>query len=75
MADASVWLVFLAFMIDYAVEIFHEALKKGKYTCFLSQDTRLPMMYLPDCLNATVQFLDAPRATLKQCTYNLAAIR
>lgn len=38
---------------DYAVEIYYEALKKGKYTSFLSANSSLPMMYMPDCLKAT----------------------
>lgn len=58
---------------DYAVEIYHEALKHKKYTCFLSENTSLPMIYLPDCLEGTVQMLEAPREQLKQCVYNMAA--
>ena len=34
---------------DYAVEIYHEAIKNNKYTCFLSANTEMPMMYMPDC--------------------------
>ncbi|ORX93991.1 L-threonine dehydrogenase [Basidiobolus meristosporus CBS 931.73] len=59
---------------DYAVEIFHEALKTGKYECFLSKDTSLPMMYLPDCLRGTADFLEAPNEQLKQRIYNMAAV-
>jgi nucleoside-diphosphate-sugar epimerase len=60
---------------DYAIEIFHAARTAGKYTCFLNADTRLPMMYMPDALRATLQLMDADRADLTVNTaYNLAAI-
>ena len=45
---------------DYAVHVFHEAVKYGRYTCFLHEDTRLPMIYLPDCVKATIMCLEAP---------------
>jgi nucleoside-diphosphate-sugar epimerase len=44
---------------DYAVEIFHEALRHQQYTCFLDRDTVLPMMYMPDCIRATLMLMDA----------------
>ena len=44
---------------DYAVSIFYEAVKYRKYTCFLKEDTRLPMMYMPDCLKATLDLMEA----------------
>ena len=59
---------------DYAVHIFHEALKTGKYKCYLRPDTRLPMIYLPDCLRATVELLEAPTEKLNMRTYNISAI-
>eukprot|EP01135_Chromosphaera_perkinsii_P004246 Nk52_evm35s272 gene=Nk52_evmTU35s272 len=59
---------------DYAVDIYHSALKKETYKCFLSGDTGLPMMYMPDCLKATVMMLEAPEEQMKQRTYNLSAI-
>lgn len=60
---------------DYAVEIFYEALKHKKYTCFLSEDSTLPMMYMPDCIKATVDLMDADLSKLKHHTdFNLAAI-
>lgn len=59
---------------DYAVEIFHEALEHKKYTCFLSENTYLPMMYMPDAIRATVELMEAPREKISVHTsYNLAA--
>ena len=60
---------------DYAVEIFYEAIKKKKYTCFLRADTTLPMMYMPDCLKGTIDLMDADFSKLKHhCDFNLAAV-
>ena len=53
---------------DYAVEIYYEAVRKGKYTCFVSADTRLPMMYMPDCLKATIDLAEADFGKLKHHT-------
>ncbi len=44
---------------DYAVEIFYEAIKKQYYNCFLGPDTVLPMMYMPDCIKATIDLAEA----------------
>lgn len=60
---------------DYAVEIFYEALKHKKYSCFLREDSTLPMMYMPDCIKATLDLMDAELPRLKHHTdFNLAAI-
>ena len=56
---------------DYAVEIYHEALKKGHYKCFLSENTLLPMLYMPDCLRATVELMECDEEKLSQRVYNL----
>ena len=50
---------------DYAVEIYYEAVDKGKYTCFLKEDTKLPMMYMPDCIEGTIQLAEADFSKLK----------
>lgn len=50
---------------DYAVAIYYEAVKAKKYTCFVKEDTRLPMMYMPDCIKATLDLMDAPFDKLK----------
>jgi len=44
---------------DYAVAIFFDAVRRGRYTCFLREDTRLPMMYMPDCLKCTLDLMEA----------------
>jgi nucleoside-diphosphate-sugar epimerase len=49
---------------DYAVEIFYKAIQEGRYTCFVRPDTRLPMMYMPDCIKATIDLMEADRAAL-----------
>lgn len=60
---------------DYAVHIFHEALNKGAYECFLSEKTALPMMYMPDAIRATIEIMHAPSENIKiRGSYNLAGI-
>lgn len=58
---------------DYAVHIFHHALQTGNYECFLSENTTLPMMYMPDAIKATVDIMHAPAESIKiRSSYNLA---
>jgi nucleoside-diphosphate-sugar epimerase len=60
---------------DYAVAIFYEAVKHGRYTCFLEEDTMLPMMYMPDCLKATLQLMEADFSRLKHHSdFNIAGM-
>ncbi len=60
---------------DYAVAIFYEAVKNKRYTCFLRPDTRLPMMYMPDCLKATLDLMEADFSRLKHhADFNIAAM-
>lgn len=60
---------------DYAVEIFHSVLKGEPYTCFLAPDTRLPMMYIPDAIRATIELMEAPAENINvQTSYNLASM-
>ena len=53
------------------MEIFYEALKHRRYTCFLGPQSSLPMMYMPDCIAGTVRLMEAPRASLSTCVYNV----
>jgi len=60
---------------DYAVEIFHEALKNKKYKCFLKEDTALPMMFMEDAIKATVSIMQAESENIIQrSSYNLAGM-
>ena len=60
---------------DYAVEIYHKALTDGHYTCFLSENTELPMMFMDDAIKATVKLMQARKEQLSvRSSYNLAAI-
>lgn len=60
---------------DYAVEIYHEALKYQKYECFLAENTRLPMMYMSDAIKATLDLMEAPKENISiRYGYNLAAM-
>ncbi|WP_340158539.1 NAD-dependent epimerase/dehydratase family protein [uncultured Maribacter sp.] len=60
---------------DYAVEIYHKALSEGSYTCFLKEDTKLPMMFMDDAIRATLQIMEAPSENIKErSAYNLAAM-
>ncbi|MDR1950769.1 MAG: NAD-dependent epimerase/dehydratase family protein, partial [Bacteroidales bacterium] len=57
---------------DYAVAIYYDAVKYGKFECFLKEDTMLPMMYMPDCLKATTDFFQADFSKLTHHTdYNV----
>ena len=60
---------------DYAVEIYHEALKHKKYECFLSENTALPMLFMDDAIKATVDIMAAKADTIKiRSSYNLSGI-
>jgi len=60
---------------DYAVDIYHKALEGEKFACFLSEDTYLPMMYMPDALKATLDLMHAPAEQVKvRSSYNLSAM-
>lgn len=60
---------------DYAVHIYHEALKKGKYECFLSENTTLPMMYMPDAIKATIDLMETEGKNVRiRSSYNIAAM-
>lgn len=57
---------------DYAVDIFHKALAGTSYECYLSKDTALPMMYMPDAVRATLELMDADASKITvRTSYNL----
>ena len=60
---------------DYAVAIFYEAIKSKRYTCFVREDTVLPMMYMPDCIKATVDLMEADLSKIERHDgYNVAGM-
>lgn len=60
---------------DYAVDIFYKAVERGHYECFLSENTKLPMMYMPDALRATIELMETSDANVKiRSSYNIAGI-
>ncbi len=60
---------------DYAVEIYYEAIRNGLYNCFLSENTALPMLFMPDAIRATIDLMEARRSKLSIHTaYNLGGI-
>ena len=61
---------------DYAVAIFHAALRERRYTCFLRADTRMDMMYIPDAIRAVIELMEAPtdRLTYRNA-YNITAMQ
>lgn len=60
---------------DYAVEIYTEALEQKKYNCFLSEDTYLPMMYMPDAIRATLELMNAPADQISvRTSYNVSGM-
>lgn len=56
------------------MDIFHQAWNNSSYECFLKPDTRLPMMYIDDCLRSMVEIMEAPEECLAQRTYNIHAM-
>jgi nucleoside-diphosphate-sugar epimerase len=60
---------------DYAVEIFYEAIKNKRYTCFVKKETTLPMMYMPDCIKGTIDLMEADVSKLRHhCDFNMASM-
>ena len=60
---------------DYAVEIYYEAVRRGKYECFLDKDTALPILFMDDAIRATIQLMEANRSALSiHSSYNLGGM-
>ncbi|PJJ17616.1 L-threonine 3-dehydrogenase [Janthinobacterium sp. 67] len=60
---------------DYAIAIFHAALRGERYDCFLDANTTLPMIYMPDAIRATIELMDAPAESIKiRSSYNVAGV-
>lgn len=59
---------------DYALYMFIDGLRKGGYECFVSAESRVPFMYMPDALRAVLELIDAPKNRLTRSLYNIAAM-
>lgn len=60
---------------DYAVDIFHAEAKNEVFNCFLSSDTKLPMIYMDDCIKATIDIMQAPKENIKiRTSYNISGM-
>ncbi len=60
---------------DYAVDIYHKAISGDTFECFLSEDTKLPMMYMEDAISATLQLMEAPEEHISvRSSYNIGAM-
>lgn len=60
---------------DYAIDVFINAVRDGKYSCYLNEDTNLPMMYMTDAIRATIEIMEAPKEQIMiRSSYNLAGI-
>jgi len=60
---------------DYAVDIYHKAVKNEEFVCFLEKNTVLPMIFMEDAIRATIELMDAPKENIKTRTsYNLASM-
>jgi len=59
---------------DYALHMYVDGIRSGKYECYVGPESTVPMMYMPDALRALVELSEAPLKGLKRCIYNIAAI-
>lgn len=60
---------------DYAVDIYHQAIREQNFTCFLTADTYLPMMYMDDAVRATMQLMAAPTSSIQvRTSYNISGM-
>ncbi|TSJ36592.1 NAD-dependent epimerase/dehydratase family protein [Mucilaginibacter corticis] len=60
---------------DYAVDIYHKAIRDGHFNCFLEEDCCLPMMYMPDAIRATLELMEAPKEKISiRTSYNIAGM-
>ncbi|HEX5136697.1 MAG TPA: NAD-dependent epimerase/dehydratase family protein [Planctomycetota bacterium] len=59
---------------DYALHMYVDGIRSGRYECYVGPESTVPMMYMPDALRALVELSEAPAKGLKRCIYNIAAL-